>query len=171
VGVAPVIDTMTEHLERTFVALKPDALQRGIVGDVIKRLERSGMRLSAVKMVEADDELLEQHYSEHVGKKFYQGLKEFMQEGPVIAMVWEGVNAVENVRKLVGDTSPKEAQPGTIRGDFAHMGFEHADTTGKAVKNIIHASGNAEEAQKEVSIWFDDSEIQDYTRSDVSHVR
>lgn len=162
---------MTEHLERTFVALKPDAVQRGIVGDVIKRLERSGMRLSAMKMVQADDDILQEHYSEHVDKDFYEGLKNFMQEGPIVAMVLEGVNAVENVRKLVGETAPKEAQPGTIRGDFAHISFEHADEKGKAVKNIIHASGNPEEAEEEVSIWFDESEIQDYTRSDVEHVR
>lgn len=162
---------MTEHLERTFVALKPDAVQRGIVGDVIKRLERSGMRLSAMKMVQADDEILQEHYSEHVNKDFYEGLKEFMQEGPIVAMVLEGVNAVENVRKLVGETAPKEAQPGTIRGDFAHVSFEHADEKGQAVKNLIHASGNLEEAKEEVSIWFDDSEIHDYTRSDVEHVR
>ncbi|MDY6770975.1 MAG: nucleoside-diphosphate kinase [Candidatus Nanohaloarchaea archaeon] len=162
---------MTEHLERTFVALKPDAVQRGIVGDVIKRFERAGMRLAAMKMVQADDEILQKHYSEHVGKDFYESLKEFMQEGPVIAMVVEGVNAVENVRKLVGETAPREAQPGTIRGDFAHVSFEHADEAGKAVKNIIHASGNLEEAGEEVLIWFDESEIKDYTRSDVQHVR
>ncbi len=162
---------MTEHLERTFVALKPDAVQRGIVGDVIKRFERSGMRLSAMKMVQADDDILQDHYSEHVDKDFYQGLKEFMQEGPIVAMVLEGVNAVENVRKLVGETAPKEAQPGTIRGDFAHVSFDHADEEGKAVKNIVHASGNLEEANDEVAIWFDESEVHDYTRSDVSHVR
>lgn len=162
---------MTEHLERTFVALKPDAVQRGIVGDVIKRLERSGMRLSAMKMVQADDDILQEHYSEHVDKDFYAGLKEFMQEGPIVAMVWEGVNAVENVRKLVGETAPKQAAPGTIRGDFAHMGYAHADETGNAVKNLIHASGEKDEAAEEVEIWFDESEIHDYTRSDTRHVR
>jgi len=162
---------MSEHLERTFVALKPDAVQRGIVGEVVKRLERSGMRLSAMKMVQADDDILEEHYSEHVDKDFYDNLAAFMKEGPIIAMVWEGVNAVANVRKIVGETSPKDAEPGTIRGDFAHMGFAHADSTGEAVKNIIHASGDPEEAMEEVSIWFDESEIHDYTRSDVQHVR
>ncbi|MDY6789497.1 MAG: nucleoside-diphosphate kinase [Candidatus Nanohaloarchaea archaeon] len=162
---------MSEHLERTFVALKPDAVQRGITGQILHRLERSGMRLSAMKMIRADDETLEEHYSEHVGKDFYEGLRDFMKEGPIIAMVWEGVNAVENIRKLVGDTAPKEAQPGTIRGDFAHVSFEHADKEGKAVKNIIHASGEPEEAKEEVSIWFDEEELHDYTRSDVRHVR
>lgn len=162
---------MKEHLERTFVALKPDAVQRGITGQIIQRLERSGMRLSAMKMVQADDEILEEHYSEHVDKEFYKGLRDFMKEGPIIAMVWEGVNAVENVRKLVGETAPKEAKPGTIRGDFAHMSFAHADDEGKAVKNLIHASGEKDEAEEEVKIWFNDSEIQDYKRSDVKHVR
>lgn len=162
---------MSEHLERTFVALKPDAVQRGVVGQIINRLERSGMRLSAMKMVQATEDVLQEHYSEHVDKDFYEGLRDFMQEGPVIAMVWEGVNAVENIRKLVGETAPKEARPGTIRGDFAHVSFEHADEEGKAVKNLIHASGEPEEAKEEVSIWFDESEIHDYTRSDVRHVR
>ncbi len=162
---------MTEHLERTFVALKPDAVQRGITGQIIHRLERSGMRLAAIKMLTADDELLKKHYSEHVDKDFYKGLKEFMQEGPVIAMVWEGVNAVENVRKLVGETAPKEAMPGTIRGDFAHMSFKHADAKGKAVKNLIHASGELNEAMEEIALWFDEKEIEDYSRSDIYHVR
>lgn len=162
---------MSEHLERTFVAIKPDAVQRGITGQILHRLERSGMRLSAMKMIQADDETLQEHYSEHVGKDFYEGLREFMKEGPIIAMVWEGVNAVENIRKIVGDTAPKEARPGTIRGDFAHISFEHADEEGKAVKNIIHASGNHEEAKKEVKIWFDEEEIHNYTRSDTKHVR
>ena len=162
---------MKAHMERTFVALKPDAVQRGITGQIIHRLERSGMRLAGMKMVQADDKILEKHYSEHVDKEFYNGLKEFMQEGPIIAMVWEGVNAVENVRKLVGETAPKEAMPGTIRGDFAHMSFAHADDEGKAVKNLIHASGEKEEAEKEVSIWFDDSEMHAYHRTDMRHVR
>ena len=162
---------MKEHTERTFVALKPDAVQRGITGQIIHRLERSGMRLAGMKMVQADDEILEKHYSEHVDKEFYKGLKDFMQDGPIIAMVWEGVNAVENVRKLVGETAPKEARPGTIRGDFAHMSFAHADDEGKAVKNLIHASGEKDEAEKEVSIWFDDSEMHAYHRTDMRHVR
>ncbi len=162
---------MTEYLERTFVALKPDAVQRGITGQILHRLERAGMRLVAMKMVTADDELLMKHYSEHVDKDFYEGLKNFMQEGPVIAMVWEGVNAVENIRKLVGSTSPKDARPGTIRGDFAHMGYAHADDKGTAVKNLIHASGEKKEALEEISLWFTESEIQDYTRSDTAHVR
>ncbi|MCJ7450266.1 MAG: nucleoside-diphosphate kinase [Candidatus Nanohaloarchaeota archaeon QJJ-9] len=160
-----------QQLERTFVALKPDAVQRGITGQIIHRLERSGMRLAATKMVQADDDLLEDHYSEHVGKDFYKNLVNFMKEGPVVAMVWEGVNAVENVRKLVGETSPKEASPGTIRGDFAHVSYEHADSKDKAVRNIIHASGDPEEAEEEISIWFDEEEIHDYNRSDVKHVR
>ncbi len=124
-----------------------------------------------MKMVQASEDILREHYSEHVDKDFYEGLRDFMQEGPVIAMVWEGVNAVENIRKLVGETAPKEAHPGTIRGDFAHVSFEHADEEGKAVKNLIHASGELEEAKEEVAIWFDEDEIHDYTRSDVRHVR
>lgn len=162
---------MSEHRERTFVALKPDAVQRGIAGDIINRLERSGMRLAATRMLRADNDLLREHYSEHVDKDFYEGLRDFMKEGPVIAMVWEGVNAVENVRKLVGDTEPKGAAPGTIRGDFAHVSYDHADEEGKAVKNLIHASGNREEAKEEISIWFDEEEVYDYSRVDEKHVQ
>lgn len=161
---------MTDEIERTFIAFKPDAVQRGLVGEIMDRFERAGLRIAALKMVQATDETLEEHYSEHVDKDFYPGLKEFMQEGPVIAGVLEGVNAVANVRKLVGDTEPASAEPGTIRGDFTHMSYEHADKAGKAVKNVIHASGDPDEAEKEIGIWFDEDEIHDYGRVDDYHI-
>lgn len=157
-------------IERTFIAFKPDAVQRGVMGEIMHRFERAGLRVAALKMVQATDELLEEHYSEHVDKDFYEGLRDFMKEGPIVAGVLEGVNAVENVRKLVGDTEPKSAAPGTIRGDFTHMSYEHADASGKSVKNVVHASGNPEEAAKEISIWFDESEIHDYKRVDSYHI-
>ncbi|MCJ7478580.1 MAG: nucleoside-diphosphate kinase [Candidatus Nanohaloarchaeota archaeon QJJ-7] len=161
---------MEGKIERTFIALKPDAVQRGIVGEVMDRLERAGLRIAALKMVQASDEVLEEHYSEHVDKDFYDSLAEFMKEGPVIAGVVEGVEAVAVVRKIVGATEPYEAAPGTIRGDFSHMSMEHADERGKAVKNIIHAAGNPEEAEEEISIWFDEEEIHQYERVDDFHI-
>lgn len=157
-------------IERTFVALKPDAVQRGISGEIIHRFERSGLRIAGMKMIEAEKELLEKHYEEHKDKPFYDNLVGFMREGPVIAMVIEGVDAVENVRKIVGDTEPYEAAPGTVRGDFAHVSAEHADEADKAVKNIVHASGDPEEAEEEIDLWFSEEEIHDYKRSDNFHI-
>jgi len=161
---------MSEEIERTFIAFKPDAVQRGIVGDILHRFERAGLRIAAMKMVQATDDLLEEHYSEHVDKEFYEGLREFMKEGPVIAGVLEGVNAVENVRKLVGDTEPKSASAGTIRGDFTHVSYAHADEAGKAVKNVIHASGDPDEAEEEIGIWFAEAEVHDYRRVGEHHL-
>lgn len=161
---------MSDEIERTFIAFKPDAVQRGIMGEIMKRFERAGLRIAALKMVQADDETLEEHYAEHVGKEFYEGLRDFMKEGPIVAGVLEGVNAVENVRKLVGDTEPKSAAAGTIRGDFTHMSYSHADATGNAVKNVIHASGNPEEAEEEIRIWFEEDEIHEYERVDDYHI-
>lgn len=157
-------------IKRTFVALKPDAVERGISGEIIQRFERAGLRIAGMKMIQAKKELLEKHYEEHKGKEFYKNLVDFMSEGPVVAMVIEGVDAVENVRKLVGDTEPYEAEPGTIRGDFAHVSAEHADQVDKAVKNIVHASGNKEEAEKEIKLWFSKKEIHDYKRTDNFHI-
>lgn len=159
----------TEHVERTFIAFKPDAVQRGLIGEIVERFERAGFRIAALKMVQPGDETLEQHYEEHKGKSFYPNLKAFMQEGSVIAAVLEGVNAAERVRELVGDTEPGEADPGTIRGDYAHVHLEHADERGKTVRNIIHAAEPGD-ADREISIWFDEGEIHDYRRSDFEHV-
>lgn len=161
---------MTETIERTFIAFKPDAVQRGIMGEIMHRFERAGLRVAGLKMLQATDELLEEHYSEHVDKDFYEGLRDFMKDGPIVVGVLEGVNAIENVRKLVGETEPKSALPGTIRGDFTHMSYEHADSTGVAVKNVIHASAEPDEAEEEISIWFDEDEIHEYKRTDEYHI-
>lgn len=161
---------MSDKIERTFVAVKPDAVQRGITGEIIDRFERAGLRIAAMKMVQATDEVLQEHYSEHVDKDFYEGLRDFMKEGPIIAGVLVGVEAVSVVRKLVGDTEPYEAAPGTIRGDFSHMSVEHADAEDKAVKNVVHASATPEEAEDEIAIWFDEDEIHGYERVDQYHI-
>ncbi|MFT4892355.1 MAG: nucleoside-diphosphate kinase [Candidatus Nanohaloarchaea archaeon] len=159
-----------EYIERTFVALKPDAVKRGIVGDIIDHFETAGFKISGLKMVQATDQLLEKHYEEHVDKPFYDGLAEYMQDGPVIAIVLEGVHAAENVRKIVGDTSNREAHPSTIRGKFGHMSMEHADEEGTHYKNIIHASEPGE-AEREIEIWFEEDELHDYQSAQEGEVK
>lgn len=161
----------SQTIERTFIAFKPDAVQRGLVGEILQRFEKTGLKISGMKMIQASEKLLEKHYSEHKGKDFFQNLVNFMKEGPVIAGVLEGVEAVSVVRKIVGETEPYEAAPGTVRGDYSHVSTEHANEKNKAVKNIIHASGNPQEAKKEIELWFDESEIHNYTRVDETHTR
>ena len=153
---------MSEHVERTFVALKPDTVKRGLVGEITSRFEDAGFKICGMKMVQATDQLLEQHYEEHTDKPFYDRLVEYMKQGPVVAIVLEGVEAVENVRKIVGDTNPKDAHPATIRGRYGHMSFAHADGSGALHKNIIHASAEPEEAEREIDIWFDEDELHDF---------
>lgn len=162
---------MDEHIERTFVALKPDTVRRGITGEIITTFDEAGFKVIGMKMVWADEDLLEEHYSEHVDKDFYERLEEYMKSGPVIAMVLEGVNAVKNVRKIVGETDPREASPATIRGRFAHMSFAHADESGSLHKNIIHASAELDEAEKEIDLWFDDEEVHSYEQAHEEEVR
>lgn len=162
---------MSEHVEQTFVALKPDTVKRGITGKIIDIFEQAGFKVVGMKMVWADEEILQDHYSEHVDKDFYDRLEEYMSSGPIVAMVLEGVNAVENTRKLVGSTDPKDAGPSTIRGKFAHMSFEHADGSGRLHKNIIHASAEKDEAEEEIEIWFDDEEIHEFESAHEELVR
>jgi len=131
-------------LEQTFVMVKPDGVQRKLVGEIISRLERKGFILRAAKMMQIDAELAGRHYAEHQGKPFFPGLVEFISSGPVVAMVWEGENAVAAVRKLMGATDPLEAAPGTIRGDLAAVMSE----------NLIHGSDSPEAAQREIGIFF-----------------
>ena len=157
-------------IQRTFVALKPDAVQRQIVGQIITRFERVGLKIVGLKMVWVDKEFAKKHYAEHVGKSFYKFLEKMITEGPVIAMVLEGVEAVSVVRKLVGPTEPSKALPGTIRGDFAMHSYEHADSEGSAVKNVIHASDSVESAKREIALWFSDSELFDYHTVHEKHV-
>lgn len=148
--------------ERTLVLLKPDAVQRGISGEVLSRFEKAGLKIVGLKMKWVDKSFAKKHYTAHVEKPFYPGLEKMITEGPVIAMVLEGLHAVETVRKLVGPTEPRQAPPGTIRGDYAHVSYEHADKKGIAIKNIIHASGNQEEAKTEIDLWFKPDELHSY---------
>ncbi len=149
-------------IERTLVLLKPDAVQRGFMGEILTRFERAGLKIVGMKMVWVDKDFSKQHYEEHVEKGFYPGLESMITEGPVLALVLEGVEAIGTVRKMVGSTEPKAAAPGTIRGDYAHVSYGYADTKNIGVKNLIHASANAEDAQKEVALWFASQELHTY---------
>lgn len=155
-------------MERTLIIFKPDAVKRGIVGEILTRFERVGLKLVGAKMLQPSSEHYFHHY-ENIGKMVSRrGQDKFdvtldaMLEGPVFAMVLEGIEAVTLVRKMVGTTEPKSAQPGTIRGDYAHISFAHADSEKIATPNIIHASGDVEEAKEEIAHWFSDSELFDY---------
>jgi nucleoside-diphosphate kinase len=159
-------------MERTLVILKPDALQRGIAGEILSRFERVGLKIVAAKMLSPDYDHYYHHY-ETIGKMIsrrgeeaFEATLEMMQRGPVLAMVLEGVEAVEQVRKMVGTTEPKAAQPGTIRGDFAHVSFKHANSTGLGIANLIHASGDTKEAAEEITHWFGADEIFPYETTD-----
>lgn len=155
-------------MERTLIVLKPDAVKRGIVGEIITRFERVGLKIIGCKMLQPDYDHFFHHYEDigkmvsRRGKTAFDVTLDMMQEGPVIAFVLEGVSAVKLVRKMVGTTEPKEAVPGTIRGDYAHVSFAHADEQGVAIPNIIHASGDPDEATQEIAHWFSESELFEY---------
>lgn len=157
-------------IERSLVLLKPDAVQRQLVGRILQRFEDAGLKIAGMKMVCIDEEHASKHYEGLKGKHYFERCKKFLQEGPVIAMVLEGVKAVEVVRKITGSTYPNEAFPGTIRGDFAHHSEEHADAKGVSVKNLIHASGSIEEAKKEIVLWFKPEEMHSYKTVHEVHV-
>lgn len=142
--------------EQTFVMVKPDGVQRRLVGTIIKRFEGCGLKLVAMKFIHASHELAASHYAIHKGKPFYGKLLTYIISGPVVTMVWEGNNAIERVRKIVGATNPHDAIPGTIRGDFCqHIG-----------RNAIHASDSPETAAKEIDLWFSSSELVIYDMHD-----
>lgn len=136
-------------MERTVVLVKPDGVQRGLIGEIIRRFERKGLRLSGIKMIGLNDIILDQWYAHHKDKPFFPSLKEYMKSYPIVAMLWEGVEAVSAVRMMVGATKAREAEPGSIRGDFA-MSQQY---------NLIHASEDAGIAKKEEAIMFEPSEI------------
>jgi len=158
-------------IEKTLVLIKPDGVQRSLIGQIINRFEKVGLKIIAMKMVWVDKELSKEHYIEHVKKKFYKEIEEFITEGPVVAMILEGVDAIPTVRKIVGPTEPKSAPPGTIRGDFAHVSYEYADSKKTAVRNLVHASSNKDDAEREVKLWFKPEEMHDYKTVHDIHVR
>jgi len=157
-------------MEKTLVLIKPDGVQRGLIGRILQRFEDVGLKVIGMKMVWVDKDFSKQHYKELVEKPFYPGLEAMITEGPVVAMALEGVESVELVRKMVGTTEPKSSQPGTIRGDFSHHSYKYADTKKIAIKNLIHASGTKEEAEAEVKLWFEDKETHTYSTVHEQHV-
>ena len=141
-------------MERTFAMVKPDGVQRGLIGEIVSRLERRGLRLVAAKFMWVSRELAEKHYAVHQGKPFYPGLIDYITSGPVLAMVWEGTDAIKAVRQVMGATKPTEAAPGTVRADFAlEMG-----------RNLTHASDQPETAEFEIGLWFKPEELVDWSR-------
>ncbi|KFM71009.1 Nucleoside diphosphate kinase, partial [Stegodyphus mimosarum] len=145
------INTMA-HRERTFIMIKPDGVQRGLIGKIIERFESKGFKLIAMKFMQASQELLEKHYADLAGRPFFNGLVQYMQLGPVVPMVWEGLNIVKTGRDLIGATNPMDSAPGTIRGDLCVQ----------VGRNIIHGSDSVPSAEKEISLWFTDAELANY---------
>lgn len=182
---------MDEKKERSLVLIKPDGVQRGLIGEIIKRYERSGLKLIGLKMVLATEDLIVRHYSvdpdwmtktgekslesykmkglepptddpKELGEHVLNNLKRYMTSGPVIAMVFQGMNAVKIIRKITGATEPLTSDVGTIRGDFTIDSYEVADVDGRAVRNLIHASSSVWEAEKEIEVWFKKEELISY---------
>lgn len=154
--------------EKTLIVFKPDAMQRGIVGEILSRFEKVGLKMVGAKMLKPDYDHYYKHYEDlgkmisRRGQKAFDVTLEMMSMGPVMAVVLEGVEAASLVRKMVGATEPKSALPGTIRGDYSHMSFGYADNNDVGIPNLIHASGDAEEAKAEIAHWFSENELFDY---------
>eukprot|EP00111_Clytia_hemisphaerica_P017097 TCONS_00050627-protein len=157
-GILPVLEasaptTKAAVRERTFIMIKPDGVKRGLVADIIKRFEQRGYKLVAMKMMMADMPLLSEHYGDLKSKPFFPGLVKFISSGPVVAMVWEGKSVVKQGRQMLGETNPLASKPGSIRGDFSiDLG-----------RNVIHGSDSVESANTEISLWFKESELMNYT--------
>ena len=141
-------------MERTLIIIKPDAVQRGLIGEIIRRFEAHGLRLAGMKFIQVSQELAARHYAEHEGKKFYEGLINYITSAPVVVMALEGSDAVTIARNTIGKTKPVDSQPGTIRGDF---GMEVG-------RNLVHGSDSVESAQREINLWFQPSELVDWQR-------
>ena len=141
-------------MERTLVLVKPDGVQRGLVGEILARFERKGLKVAGLRLLTVPREMAERHYAVHAGKHFYAGLVEFITSGPVAAIALEGPDAVATVRRLVGRTMPNEAEPGTIRGDLGISGL----------RNLVHASDAPETAVSELDLWFEEGTLLDYER-------
>lgn len=147
-------------MEKTLIIAKPDAVQRGLVGEIIRRFELKGLKLIGVKMLSLNSELLQEHYKEHLEKDFYEGLEKFMKSSPVVVMAWEGYECVNSVRLIVGNTNPRKAEAGTVRGDMA-IG------TGR---NLIHASDSKKSGEIEVKAFFTGEELFAYEKSEYLHI-
>lgn len=145
---------MDKRLERTYIMIKPDGVQRNIVGEIISRFEKKGFKLLALKLYSPTRALLEEHYKDLSSKPFFKDLVDYMLMGPVVCMIWQGLEVVKTGRKMLGATNPLNSEPGTIRGDYCI----------EAGRNIIHGSDSVESAEREIKLWFKDDEIQTYNR-------
>lgn len=143
-------------MEKTFILVKPDGVQRGLIGEILSRLEKRGLKLVAAKFLQVPISLAEKHYGIHKGKPFYEGLIKYITSAPVMAMIFEGENAVTAVRQTMGATDPLKAAPGTIRHDFAS----------KISRNLTHASDSVETAELEIALWFNSEEVVNWSRAD-----
>lgn len=141
-------------MEKTFLMVKPDGVQRNLVGEIVKRFEQKGFKLVGAKLMNISNELAENHYGEHKERPFFGELVDFITSGPVFAMVWEGENVILTAREMMGKTNPQEAAPGTIRGDFAVT----------VSKNVIHGSDSAESAEREIGLFFNENELVSYDK-------
>ena len=148
-------DGPSQDRERTFLMIKPDGVQRGLVGKIIKRFEQKGFKLVAMKFMWANEELLKEHYADLSSRSFFNGLVQYMNSGPVVPMVWEGLNVVKMGRQMLGETDPAKSLPGSIRGDFSI----------EVGRNIIHGSDAVESAQKEINLWFKPEELVSWSTS------
>jgi len=161
-------------IQQTLVLVKPDGVQRGLIGEIIKRFEQRGLKIVALKLTQIKKDFSKKHYTEDIakrrGEKVRNLLLDFITSGPVVAMVVEGVDAIENVRKLCGVTESKTALPGTIRGDFSHISFNHADEKEIALKNLVHASADETDAENELALWFSIDELHSYKRAEEDYV-
>ncbi len=163
--------TSETTLQITLVLFKPDAIRRGLSGEILTRLEKIGLKIRALKLVHATPELAGQHYSyEDIAVRHGEAVRNqlitFITSGPVLALALEGDQAIEIVRKLCGPTEPLKAPPGTIRGDYCHQSFALSTIAGQSIRNVIHASANPEDAARELALWFDPSEYCSYKRND-----
>lgn len=151
-----ISDRLSGRKERTFIMIKPDGVERGLVGEIIKRFERKGFKLVAMKCMQSSEQHLQQHYADLADKPFFAGLVQYMASGPLVPMVWEGQDAVKTGRAMLGETRPQDSSPGTIRGDFAVQ----------VGRNIVHGSDSVESAEREIWLWFRSHEIASWSPSD-----
>jgi nucleoside-diphosphate kinase len=156
-------------IQQTLVLLKHDAVSRGFIGEIISRFEKVGLKIVAMKMLHPEEDFTKQHYPKSIeerhGKEIYSRIVNYLTMGPVIAFILEGINSIEIVRKMVGETYPDRSLPGTIRGDFAHINKIYANEKNMALFNLIHASENKEDADKEINLWFKQEELVTYEHS------
>jgi len=155
-----------EMIERTLVLIKPDGVSRHLIGEIIKRFEQRGLKIIGLKMTKSDDQRASKHYNDDIAKKHGHEVRNrliaYVNDGIIVALVLEGIDCINVVRKICGSTYPNEASLGSIRGDYAHISKDYANSNNKNVKNLVHASGSLEEAKEEIKIWFNDNELFNY---------